>query len=494
MKQRSTSMLQNAFGVLQKIGRSLMLPVAILPVAGILLGIGSANFEFLPALLSQIMAQAGGAVFGNLPLLFAVGTVLGLTDNDGVSTLAAIVGYVVLLGSMGVMAGALDVETTTIMGINSIDTGVFGGILAGILASVMFNRYYKIQLPEYLGFFAGKRFVPIVTAFAAIALGIVLSFIWPPIGNAIDAFGAYAVEGNPTLMGFVYGFIERLLIPFGIHHVWNVPFQMEMGSFVTQTGELVTGDIPRFFAGDPTAGFLAGGFLFKMFGLPAAAIAMWHCAKTKMQKRVGGIMISAALTSMLTGITEPIEFSFLFVAPVLYFIHAVLAGIAFMITNFLGIKMGASFSHGLIDYTLFFGIGTKPFWLIPLGLAYAAVYYSVFRFAIKRFNLKTPGREDDADMGVKVEVGPELAGKLIVAFGGNSNIKSIDACITRLRVAVKKPENVDQDAIKALGATAVLVVGQNMQAIFGPQSENIKSEMQELVNSGQAVEGVAATA
>ena len=481
--------MRNAFSVLQKIGRSLMLPVAILPVAGILLGVGSANFGFLPDILNHIMAQAGGAVFGNLPLLFAIGVVLGLTDNDGVSTLAAIVGYVVMLGTMGVMADVLGVETKSIMGIASIDTGVFGGILAGILASIMFNRFYKIKLPEYLGFFAGKRFVPIVTAFGAIVLGIILSFIWPPIGNAIQSFGNYAIEGNPVTMGFVYGLVERLLVPFGLHHIWNVPFQMQMGEFVTSTGTVVTGDIPRFFAGDPTAGFLAGGFLFKMFGLPAAAIAMWHSAKTKNQKRVGGIMISAALTSMLTGITEPIEFSFMFVAPILYGIHAVLAGIAFTITNFFGIKMGASFSHGLIDYSLFFSIGTKPAMILVWGAAYAAIYYTVFRFAIKAFNLKTPGREDESEASVKIEVNQELAAKLFTAFGGKGNIKSIDACITRLRVTVHKPENVDVDAIKALGATAVLVVGQNMQAIFGPKSDNIKTEMNELIKCGKAPEG-----
>ena len=484
----------NLFGLLQKIGRALMLPVAILPVAGILLGIGAAGFSWMPELLSQTMAQAGGAVFGNLPLLFAVGTVLGLTDNDGVSTLAAIVGYVVMLGTMGVMAGQLGVETKSILGITSIDTGVFGGILAGILASIMFNRFYKIKLPEYLGFFAGKRFVPIVTAFGAIILGTVLAFIWPPIGSAIDSFGNYAVDGNPVTMGFVYGFIERLLIPFGIHHVWNVPFQMEMGEFITSTGAVVNGDIPRFFAGDPTAGFLAGGFLFKMFGLPAAAIAMWHVAKPENKARVGGIMVSAALTSMLTGITEPIEFSFLFVAPVLYFMHAVLAGLAFMITNFLEIKMGASFSHGLIDFTMFSSIGTKSFWLIPLGLVYAVFYYGVFRFAISKFNLKTPGREDDAEMSVNVETSSDLAGELIHAFGGPANIKNLDACITRLRVTVNKPEMVNQDRIKALGASGVLTVGQNMQAIFGPKSDNIKTDMQELLNSGNIPASAMATA
>ena len=482
----------NLFGLLQKIGRALMLPVAILPVAGILLGIGAADFSWMPTLLSQTMAQAGGAVFGNLPLLFAVGTVLGLTDNDGVSTLAAIVGYVVMLGTMGVMAGQLGVETKSIMGITSIDTGVFGGILAGILASVMFNRYYKIKLPEYLGFFAGKRFVPIVTAFGAIALGILLAFIWPPIGSAIDSFGDYAAHGNPVSMGFVYGLVERMLIPFGIHHVWNVPFQMEMGEFVTATGTIVNGDIPRFFAGDPTAGFLAGGFLFKMFGLPAAAIAIWHSAKPENKKRVAGIMISAALTSMLTGITEPIEFSFLFVAPVLYAVHAVLAGLAFMITNLLEIKMGASFSHGLIDFTLFSSIGTKSFWLIPLGLVYAAVYYCVFRFAISKFNLKTPGREDETEMNVAIETSSGLASDLIVAFGGAGNIKNLDACITRLRVTVNNPELVNQGHIKSLGAAGVLVMGQNMQAIFGPKSDNIKTDMQELINSGAAAVAVPA--
>ena len=476
----------NAFGLLQKIGRALMLPVAILPVAGILLGIGAANFSWMPELLSQIMAQAGGAVFGNLPLLFAVGTVLGLTDNDGVSTLAAIVGYVVMLGTMGVMAGILDVETKSIMGITSIDTGVFGGIMAGILASVMFNRFYKIKLPEYLGFFAGKRFVPIITAFGAIVLGAVLAFIWPPIGSAIKSFGNYAASGNPVTMGFAYGLVERMLIPFGIHHIWNVPFQMEMGEFVTSTGAVVHGDIPRFFAGDPTAGFLAGGFLFKMFGLPAAAIAMWHSAKPENKTRVAGIMISAALTSMLTGITEPIEFSFLFVAPVLYAVHAVLAGFAFLITNFLEIKMGASFSHGLIDFALFSSIGTKSFWLIPLGLVYAAVYYVVFRFSITKFGLKTPGREEDEEMKVTVAESSSLASSLIAAFGGAGNIKNLDACITRLRVTVNKPELVDQDSIKNLGAAGVLVLGQNMQAIFGPKSDGIKTEMQELLSSGKA--------
>ncbi|MGI9278310.1 MAG: PTS glucose transporter subunit IIBC [Endozoicomonas sp.] len=476
-------MVKSAFGTLQQIGRALMLPVAVLPVAGILLGVGSAGFDFIPDLVSSIMAQAGGMVFGNLPIIFAIGTAIGLTDNDGVSSVAATVGYVVMLGTMGVMATELGVEPSSIMGIDTIETGVFGGIIVGIMAAWMFNRYYKIKLPDYLGFFAGKRFVPIVTAIGAIFLGIILSFIWPPIQDGIDAFSQWSVTENPVMAGFVYGIVERALIPFGLHHIWNVPFQMEMGEFIDPSGNVYTGDIARFFAGDPTAGFLAGGYLFKMFGLPAAAIAIWHCAKPKNKHKAAGLMISAALTSVLTGITEPIEFSFLFVAPVLYAIHAVLAGLAYAITNYLEIKMAMSFSNGLIDYALYYGIATKPSWIIGLGLIYAVLYYVIFRVMITLLDLKTPGREDETEMVAKVVASSDLARNLIMAFGGKGNIKNLDACITRLRVTVNNPDDVDQDAIKQLGATAVVVVGQNMQAIFGTQSDNIRTEMQEAIKS-----------
>lgn len=476
-------MVKSAFGTLQQIGRALMLPVAVLPVAGILLGVGSAGFGFIPDLVSSIMAQAGGMVFGNLPIIFAIGTAIGLTDNDGVSSVAATVGFVVMLGTMGVMAAELGVEPSSIMGIDTIDTGVFGGIIVGIMASWMFNRYYKIKLPDYLGFFAGKRFVPIVTAIGAVFLGILLSFIWPPIQGAIDAFSQWSVTENPVMAGFVYGVVERALIPFGLHHIWNVPFQMEMGEFIDPSGNVFRGDIARFFAGDPTAGFLAGGYLFKMFGLPAAAIAIWHCARPENKQKVGGLMLSAALTSLLTGITEPIEFSFLFVAPVLYGIHALLAGLAYAITNYLDIKMAMSFSNGLIDYLLYFGIATKPLWIIALGLIYAVLYYVIFRVMITLLDLKTPGREVEAELSAKVVPSSALARDLILAFGGKGNIKNLDACITRLRVTVNNPDDVDQEAIKQLGATAVVVVGQNMQAIFGTQSDNIRTEMEEVIQS-----------
>ena len=476
-------MIKTTFGTLQKIGKALMLPVAVLPVAGILLGVGSAGFPFIPDLISSIMAQAGGSVFGNLPVIFAIGTAIGLTENDGVSSVASVVGFAVMLGTMGTMANFLGLEPSTVMGIATIDTGVFGGIIAGILASTMFNRFYRIELPDYLGFFAGKRFVPIATGVFAIVLGIILSFIWPPIQGVINAFSHWSVNENPEAAGFVYGLVERLLIPFGLHHIWNVPFHMEMGEFIDASGTVFNGDIARFFAGDPTAGFLAGGYLFKMFGLPAAAIAMWHCARPENRAKAGGIMVSAALTSVLTGITEPIEFSFLFVAPVLYGIHALLAGIAYVITNYLDIKMAMSFSNGLIDYALYFGIATKPLWIIFLGAFYAVLYYVIFRVLITALDLKTPGREDEFEAATTAGVSTNMAVELISAFGGKHNISSLDACITRLRVSVVDTDGVDTEKVKQLGATAVMVVGNNMQAIFGPRSDNIRSEMAEAMKN-----------
>src|SRR6187399_494874 len=388
------SSFQNAFSLLQKIGKCMMLPVSVLPVAGILLGVGSANFTWLPDALSQVMAASGGAIFANLPLLFAIGVAIGLTENDGVAALAGTVGYVVFLAAMGVCAKLSGIEPTPIMGIPSIETGVFGGIIVGLIAAAAFNRFYRIKLPSYLGFFAGKRAVPIITAFSVIVAGAVLSFIWPPIGGGIERFSHWAVHGQPALAFTLYGVIERGLIPFGLHHVWNVPFFFQAGDYTDPaTGNVVHGEIARFIAGDPTAGNMTGGYLFKMWGLPAAAIAMWRCARPENRAKVGGIMISAALTSFLTGITEPIEFSFLFVAPVLYAIHAVLAGVAYFLCIELGIKHGMTFSHGLIDFIVLFNRSTNALWLLVLGPAWALMYYGLFRVMIQRFDLKTPGRE-----------------------------------------------------------------------------------------------------
>lgn len=476
------SAFKQAFSVLQKIGKCMMLPVSVLPVAGILLGVGSANFPWLPEAVSQIMAAAGGAVFGNLPLLFAIGVAIGLTENDGVAALAGTVGWVVFLAAMGVCAKLAGIETKPIMGIPSIETGVFGGIIVGLIAAAVFNRFYKIQLPSYLGFFAGKRAVPIITAFAVIVAGAVLSFVWPPIGGAIDSFSHWAVHERPGLAFSIYGVIERALIPFGLHHVWNVPFFFQAGTFTDPTtGNEVHGEIARFIAGDPTAGNMTGGYLFKMFGLPAAALAMWRCARPEQREKVSGMMISAALTAFLTGITEPIEFAFLFVAPVLYGVHAVLAGLAYFTCVALGIKHGFTFSHGLIDYIVLFPQSHQALWLLVIGPIWAGVYYGIFSFAITRFNLLTPGREveTEAQRVSHSAAGDSFALQLVRAFGGRSNILSLDACITRLRVKLGDVTKASPDKLKALGAAGVVVVGDGVQAIFGTKSENLKTEMQE---------------
>ncbi len=477
---------KNAFSLLQKVGKCMMLPVSVLPVAGILLGVGSADFSWLPTIVSQIMAASGNAIFANLPLLFAIGVAIGLTDNDGVAALAGTVGFVVFLAAMGVCAKLRGIETTAIMGIQSIETGVFGGIIVGLIAAAAFNRFYRIQLPSYLGFFAGKRSVPIITAFAVIAAGALLSFIWPPIGAAIKAFSNWAVHERPALAFTIYGIVERALIPFGLHHVWNVPFFFEAGDYTDpSTGNVVHGEIARFISGDPTAGNMTGGYLFKMWGLPAAAFAIWHAARKENRAKVGGIMVSAALTAFLTGITEPIEFAFLFVAPLLYAIHALLAGVAYFVCIALHIKHGFTFSHGLIDYVVLFPKSQRALWLFAIGPIWAAVYYGVFSFAIRKFNLMTPGREvqEESEVSPREAAGDQFALQLVRAFGGRSNIVNLDACITRLRVKLADVTKASVDKLKALGATGVVVLGDGMQAIFGTRSENLKTEMQDYLKT-----------
>lgn len=476
-------MFKNLFVVLQKIGKSLMLPVSVLPIAGILLGVGSAGLSWIPVSVSQVMAEAGGSVFSNMPLIFAIGVALGFTNNDGVSALASVVAYGIMSKTMLVVAPwvlGLSPDSVEIQRLT--DTGVLGGIIAGIIAASMFNRFYRIKLPEYLGFFAGKRFVPIISGLIAIFVGILLSFIWPPIGTAIQRFSEWAAYQNPAVAFGIYGVVERALVPFGLHHIWNVPFQMQVGEYVNSAGQVFHGDIPRYMAGDPTAGMLSGGFLFKMFGLPAAAIAIWHTARPENRVKVGGIMISAALTAFLTGITEPIEFSFMFVAPILYVIHAILAGLAFVICILLGMRDGTSFSHGLIDFIVLSGNSSKLYLFPIIGILYAITYYSIFRFLIVKLNLKTPGREVE-DKNAKQADKSAMGQYLVAAFGGKDNISSLDACITRLRIGVKEIDKVDRDELKRLGAAGVVVVGSGIQAIFGPKSDNLKTEMDEYIRS-----------
>lgn len=474
---------KQGFSGLQKVGKSLMLPVSVLPVAGILLGVGAAGFSWLPEIVSEIMESAGGAVFGNMALLFAIGVALGFTRNDGVAALAAAVGYFIMINTLGVVAPGTKV-------------GILGGILAGGVAAWAFNRFYKLELPAYLGFFSGKRSVPIITGFSAIGLGVILSWVWPPIGDSIQSFSMWAAYQNPELAFTIYGFVERLLIPLGLHHIWNAPFFFEAGSCVNAAGETLNGVLTCYLSADEATraagngfGQLAGGYMFKMFGLPAAALAIWHSAKPENRKKVGGVMISAAFTSFLTGITEPIEFAFLFVAPVLYVIHAFLAGSAFLVTNMFNIVHGTSFSHGFIDFVVLFSKSDNALLIPVFGLAYAAIYYSVFRFTISALNLKTPGREDEA-VAEEVEYSDDSDGRvgaIVAAFGGGENITTLDNCITRLRIEVSDVNKVDKEAIKGHGASAVMVMGNGVQAIFGMEAETLRTQMADFLGKKKVV-------
>lgn len=500
------------FGLLQQIGKALMLPVALLPAAGILLGIGTAmqnptlleHLSFLEAdwiqLAATVLAQSGDIVFANLSLLFAVGVAVGLAKGDGVAGVAAIVGYLMMnktISTILIYTGQLDPAEvgsnpayTTILGIPTLATGVFGGIIIGVLAAMMFNRYYNIELPPYLGFFAGKRFVPIITAVFSIAIGAIMIAVWPPIQEGLNALSKNMIHANPTLSAFIFGLIERALIPFGLHHIFYSPFWFEFGEYVNKAGEMVRGDQRIFFAQlndgvELTAGtFMTGKFPFMMFGLPAAALAMYHAARPEKKKLVAGIMGSAALTSFLTGITEPIEFTFLFIAPVLFAIHCVFAGLSFMIMDLLNVKIGMTFSGGIIDYLLFGVLQNRTDWwlVIPVGLVFSVVYYFGFRFMISKFNLKTPGREVEAgNSAVTAEDLNELPRNILAALGGHENITHLDACITRLRVSVNDIGKVDKDRLKSLGAAGVLEVGNNIQAIFGPKSDQLKEQIKKVI-------------
>ena len=497
----------NLFGTLQKVGKALMLPVALLPAAGILLAFGTsfAQDSFLEAVpfmgadwiqqLLFVMAEAGGVIFDNLPLLFAVGVAIGLAGGDGVAGLAAIIGYLIMNVTMKAFGGitmemTADPAYADVLGIPTLQTGVFGGIIVGVLAAFMYNKFFNIQLPQFLGFFAGKRFVPIITAFSAVFLGIVMFMVWPFAQTGLNTLSHFMLETNRTLAAFVFGTIERSLIPFGLHHIFYSPFWFEFGQYTNAAGEIIRGDQRIFFAQlqdgvDFTAGtFMTGKFPFMMFGLPAAALAIYHCARPEKKKIVGGIMLSGALTSFLTGITEPLEFSFLFVAPVLFGIHAVFAGLSFMTMHLLNVKIGMTFSGGLIDFLLF-GVmpgRTEWFWVIIVGLVFSVIYYFGFRFAIKKFNLMTPGREDDEEGDDETgEVG-ELPYEILAAMGGQENITHLDACITRLRVSVADKGNVDKNRLKKLGASGVMEVGNNIQAIFGPVSDSLRGQMQDIIN------------
>ena len=506
-------MRKKLFGQFQRIGKALMLPVAILPAAGLLLALGTAMQgeslqHYLPFIkngviqnIALMMTGAGGIIFDNLPMIFALGVAIGLAGGDGVAAIAAFVGYIVMNKTMGAILNVTPNEVkdaasgyASVLGIPTLQTGVFGGIIIGGLAAWCYNKFYNISLPSYLGFFAGKRFVPIMMATTSFVLAFPMAYVWPMIQSGLNAFSEGLLDSNTGLAVFLFGFIKRLLIPFGLHHIFHAPFWFEFGSWKNAAGHIVRGDQLIFIdqireGAHLTAGkFMQGEFPVMMFGLPAAALAIYHTAKPENKKVVAGLMGSAALTSFLTGITEPLEFSFLFVAPLLFVIHALLDGLSFLILYLLHLHLGYTFSGGFIDYVLLGVLPNKTAWwlVIPVGLVYAVIYYVIFRFLIKKLNFKTPGREDKM-ASAKQTAASELPYAVLEAMGGKTNIKHLDACITRLRVEVNDKAKVDVAGLKDLGASGVLEVGNNMQAIFGPKSDQIKHEMQQIMN-GEVVE------
>ncbi|BDC36985.1 N-acetylglucosamine-specific PTS transporter subunit IIBC [Paraburkholderia terrae] len=479
----------NPFLKIQRLGRALMLPIAVLPVAGLLLRLGQPDVFNI-----KMIADAGGAIFDNLPLLFAIGVAVGFAkDNNGVAALAGAIGYLI--------------EVAVMKDINDkLNMGVLSGIIAGIVAGMLYNKYKDIKLPDYLAFFGGKRFVPIVTGVACLVLGIVFGYAWAPVQAAIDAAGHWLTTAG-AVGAFVFGLLNRLLLVTGLHHILNSLAWFVFGSFTPPGGAAVTGDLHRFFAGDPTAGtFMTGFFPVMMFGLPAACLAMFHEAPKERRAMVGGLLFSMALTSFLTGVTEPIEFSFMFLAPVLYAIHAVLTGLSLAICSALGIKLGFTFSAGAIDYVLNYGLSTKGWEAIPIGIAYSIVYYGLFRFFIRKFNMATPGREAEtpevanesyasAGYAAPVEGAAAASGtraqRYIAALGGAVNLSVVDACTTRLRLSVVDSEKVSENELKSIGARGVLKRGGgNVQVIIGPEADMIADEIRTTIASGGAVAAV----
>ena len=538
-------MKDKIFGVLQRVGRSFMLPIAVLPVAGLLLGIGSSftnettiatyglqgilgNGTVLHALL-MIMSKAGNVIFDNLPIIFAVGVAIGMAKAEKeVAALSAMISFFVMHASINavlLLAGKVLADGTiapdvlegtiaSVCGIQTLQMGVFGGILVGLGVAALHNRFYKIELPNALSFFGGSRFVPIISTVTYVGIGILMYFIWPAVQNGIFALGGL-VTGTGYFGTLIFGIIKRALIPFGLHHVFYMPFwQTAVGGTMMVDGNLIQGGQNIFFAqlassdvthfsADATR-YFSGEFIFMIFGLPGAALAMYRCAKPEKKKAAGGLLLSAALACMFTGITEPIEFSFLFVAPMLFAVQVILAGSAYMVAHILNIAVGLTFSGGLLDLVIF-GVlqgNAKTSWLriIPAGVVYFLLYYVLFSFLIKKFDLKTPGREDDdeetklytkADVNARRTEAKEgescsqaenskdsRSAAIAMGMGGRNNITSVDCCATRLRCSIADSSLVDEKLLKSTGAVGVIVKGQGIQIIYGPQVTVIKSELE----------------
>lgn len=520
-------MKDKIFGILQRIGRSFMLPIAILPVAGLLLGVGGSLTNetmlntyhlmgiFGPGtvfyIIFTVMGEAGNVVFANLPVLFAMGVAIGMAKKEkDVAALSAVIAFFIMHASISAMItinGGADMllsgATASVMGITSLQMGVFGGIIVGLGVAALHNRFYKIELPQVLSFFGGTRFVPIISALVYTAVGILMFFIWPPIQRGIYGIGNLVLQSGYAGT-FLYGLMERALIPFGLHHVFYLPFwQTGVGGTLEVSGQLIEGAQNIFFAqlADPSVGhfavsatrFMSGKFPLMIFGLPGAALAMYKTARPEKQKAAAGLLLSAALTSMLTGITEPLEFTFLFVAPVLYVIHCIFAGLAYMFMHICNVGVGMTFSGGLIDLFLF-GIlqGNKKtgwLWIVVVGLAYFIIYYFLFSFLIRKNDYKTPGREEGngevklytrKDVDAKKE--DSLSKEICIGLGGKANISDIDCCATRLRCTVYDAALVDDARLRTTGASGVIRKGLGVQIIYGPKVTVIKSDLEDFLD------------
>ena len=529
-------MKDKIFGVLQRVGRSFMLPIALLPVAGLLLGIGSSftNETMLAAYglnsvihpgtliytILDVMSQTGNAVFNNLALLFAMGVAIGMARKEKeVAALSGAVAYIIMNTAIQAMinaAGGVEAmpanSTTTMLGITTLQMGVFGGIVVGLGVAALHNKFYKIELPQVLAFFGGTRFVPIVSSIVYLVVGIAMFYIWPVVQNGIAALGALVLASGYAGT-FIYGLLERALIPFGLHHVFYMPFwQTAVGGTAIIDGVTVTGAQNIFFAelasksttvfSISATRFMAGKFPFMMFGLPGAALAMYQCAKPEKKKAAGGLLLSAALTAFLTGITEPLEFTFIFVALPMYAVHCVLAGLSFMLMHILNVSVGMTFSGGLIDLVLF-GVmqgnaKTHWVWVVVVGAVYFVLYYIIFRFMISKFDYKTPGRDDAeevklytrADVNARnaasgsVPAGNDPVSAMIVeGLGGAANLADVDCCATRLRCTVNDAALVKQDVLKASGASGVICKGNGVQVVYGPKVAVIKAKLEDYLES-----------
>jgi PTS system N-acetylglucosamine-specific IIC component len=483
-----------SLSTLQPLGRALMLPIAVLPVAGLLLRLGQPDMLGIP-----FVAAAGDAVFHNLGLLFALGVAVGLArDGNGAAGLAGVVCYLVAVNGAeslisppptalaGFAGKARELAVAAYRALALFRLGVPLGIVSGLVGGFAYNRFGAIKLPDALAFFGGRRFAPIVGGFAGVGLALGFGLGWTWLGAGIDALSRAIVVAGPAGL-FLYGVLNRLLIVTGLHHILNNVVWFIVGDY-----HGATGDLSRFFAGDPTAGgFMAGFFPVMMFGLPAACLAMFHAARPERRAEVGGLLLSLALTAMLTGVTEPIEFSFMFLAPVLFAAHAVMTGAAMVIMDLLGVKLGFGFSAGLFDYLLNFGKATRPLLLLPVGAAYFALYYGVFRVLIVRLDLKTPGREDEAARTLTAgrPGGPRAAG-FIAALGGAANLVSVDACTTRLRLVVADPGSIDEAGLKALGARGVVRPSpRDIQVVLGPIADQVAREINQALETSRADEG-----